>query len=62
MSLWRRATLALALILGLLSVWQLETARSGLVIQPLTATETPVTRAALPDADGPLVIVAHGFA
>lgn len=62
MSLWRRGTVALALIIALLSLWQLETARSGLSIQSLTAAETPVTRAALPDADGPLVIVAHGFA
>lgn len=62
MTLWRRGTVAVALIFALLSVWQLEAARSGLVIQTLTAIETPVTRAALSDADGPLVIVAHGFA
>jgi pimeloyl-ACP methyl ester carboxylesterase len=62
MTLWQRGTVVVALTLALLSVWQLESARSGLVIQSLTAAETPVTRAALPDADGPLVIIAHGFA
>ena len=70
MALWRRGTVIFALLLALLSVWQLEAARSGLLITSLTTSETtgettgetPVTRAALPDADGPLVIVAHGFA
>jgi pimeloyl-ACP methyl ester carboxylesterase len=62
MTLWQRGTAAVALLLALLSVWQLESARSGLTLQTLTAAETPVTRAALPDADGPVVIIAHGFA
>ena len=62
MTLWQRGTAAVALLLALLSVWQLESARSGLSIQSLTAADTPVTRAALPDADGPVVIIAHGFA
>jgi pimeloyl-ACP methyl ester carboxylesterase len=62
MALWRRGTVLVALLLALLSLWQLEQARSGLTLQTLTAAETPVTRAALPDADGPVVIVAHGFA
>ena len=62
MAFWRRALLLLGLAIAALSIWQLESARSGLVIETLTAAETPVTRAALPDADGPLVIVTHGFA
>jgi pimeloyl-ACP methyl ester carboxylesterase len=62
MTLWQRGTVVVALTLALLSVWQLESARSGLTLQTLTAAETPITRAALPDADGPLVIIAHGFA
>ncbi|OZB16297.1 MAG: alpha/beta hydrolase [Rhodobacterales bacterium 34-62-10] len=62
MTLWQRGTVIVALTLALLSVWQLESARGGLTLQTLTAAETPVTRAALPDADGPVVIVAHGFA
>ena len=62
MALWRRGTVLVGLILAMLSVWQLESARSGLLITQQTLAETPVTRAALPDADGPVVIVAHGFA
>ena len=62
MTLWQRGTVVVALTLALLSVWQLESARSGLTLQTLTAGETPITRAALPDADGPVVIIAHGFA
>lgn len=62
MSLWRRAILLLGLGLAALSLWQLEAARGGLRIDGLNVDETPVTRAARPDADGPLVVVAHGFA
>lgn len=62
MALWRRGTVLLGLIVALLSVWQLESARSGLILQTQNIAETPVTRAAFAEADGPLVIVAHGFA
>ncbi|MDX5402953.1 MAG: alpha/beta hydrolase [Rhodobacterales bacterium] len=62
MTLWRRAVLLLGLGLAALALWQLERARDGLSITALTQAETPVTRAALPDADGPLVVIAHGFA
>jgi pimeloyl-ACP methyl ester carboxylesterase len=60
--LWQRAILVLGLCLALISLWQLEQARSGLQITQFLAADSPVTRAALPDADGPMVVVAHGFA
>ncbi|WP_230801606.1 alpha/beta hydrolase [Seohaeicola saemankumensis] len=62
MTIGRRAVLVLALALATLSLWQLEAARGGLDIKTLTAGQTPVTRAAAPGSDGPLVVVAHGFA
>lgn len=58
----RRAVLFVGLGLAALSVWQLERTRSGLDMSQIDAAGTPVTRAALPDADGPAVVVAHGFA
>lgn len=61
-TLWRQAVLLLGLGLASLALWQLERARQGLQIESLIAADSPVTRAALPGADGPLVIVAHGFA
>lgn len=59
----RRAALALAaLILAALSVFMLELPRFGLEITHSAVGQTPVTTYRLPDADGPPVIVAHGFA
>ena len=62
MSLWRQTVLLLGLGLALLAVWQLERARGGLQIDTISVAETPVTRAAVPGADGPLVMMAHGLA
>jgi pimeloyl-ACP methyl ester carboxylesterase len=62
MTVGRRVVLVLALALAALSLWQLEAARSGLEIETLATGQTPITRAAVPGADGPLVVVAHGFA
>lgn len=62
MTRWCQTVLVLALSLAALSLWQLERARGGLQIETLTAAGSPVTRAAIPNADGPLIIVAHGFA
>lgn len=62
MTLWRQAVLLLCMGLALLALWQLERARAGLQIDRISVAGTPVTRAALPGAEGPLVIVAHGFA
>lgn len=57
-----QATLILAALLVALAVFNLERARSGLDITQFDAGTTPVTRYQLPGANGPLVVVAHGFA
>ena len=62
MTLWRQVVLLLGLGLALLALWQLERARAGLQIDTRSVMQAPVTRAALPGAEGPLVVVAHGFA
>ena len=52
----------LALALALVSLWQLERARAGLVIEPVSVGATPATLYR-PEAPGaPVVVVAHGFA
>jgi hypothetical protein len=53
---------ALALALCALAVARLEGYRSGIGRAPVLAGETPGTLYALPDSDGPLVVIAHGFA
>lgn len=52
----------LALLTGAWALWVLETARAGVQIARVDAGQTPVTRYARADADGPPVLVAHGFA
>jgi pimeloyl-ACP methyl ester carboxylesterase len=52
----------LALIVVILSLLVLETARQGVSITQVAVGETPVTRYARVSADGPVVVVAHGFA
>lgn len=57
--------LGLALIAGLMiavSLYILEAARSGVVISQMQVGETPVTSFVAPNADGPAVVIAHGFA
>ncbi len=54
--------LALGLILAIASTAMLEIARSGVVTTNTSVGTTPVTRYARPDADGPPVVIAHGFA
>lgn len=44
------------------AVFVLETARAGIEISTRTVGATPVTTYARPDATGPAVVVAHGFA
>ncbi|SLN49711.1 alpha/beta hydrolase [Roseisalinus antarcticus] len=59
----RRILVALvAAILVAASVTMLERARAGLEITALQAGETPATLYRLPGVEGPLVVVAHGFA
>jgi hypothetical protein len=60
---WRRAAvLVVAGILAALSVWQLERPRAGLEIAEMPVGTTPAIVYRLPGAEGPLVVVAHGFA
>ena len=58
----RALVFVIALGLALLSIWQLERPRVGLDFTTLTIGDTPVTRIAATNADGPVVIIAHGFA
>jgi pimeloyl-ACP methyl ester carboxylesterase len=51
-----------ALVVALLSVFMLERPRAGLEISDFGVGTTPVTRYQSPDSDGPVVVVAHGFA
>ncbi len=60
MSFTTRILIALALIV--LSVLCLERARSTVEITSLNVDRTPVTQYAQQNADGPIVIIAHGFA
>ncbi len=53
---------ALAVILIVLSLGVLEAARNDVVIEPLYVGATPVTKYAQTDAQGPTVLIAHGFA
>ncbi|SMX23811.1 Alpha/beta hydrolase family protein [Boseongicola aestuarii] len=51
-----------AFAVALISLWVLEVARNGVDIQQTWVGQTPVTIYAAPDATGPAVFVAHGFA
>lgn len=52
----------IASVIILVSFVVLETARAGVEISQSFVGETPVTRYAQPGSEGPVVIVAHGFA
>ncbi|MFK8080732.1 MAG: alpha/beta hydrolase [Granulosicoccus sp.] len=59
----RHAVLCVVALLSIgLSVYHLEQARAGIQFSTLDFGETPATRYRLPDAQGPMVIVTHGFA
>ncbi|MEZ5756560.1 MAG: alpha/beta fold hydrolase [Paracoccaceae bacterium] len=60
----RIAVAIVALLAILVSLWQLDSARRGLTIQPLAGADTaPATLYLPPGSDpAPLVVVAHGFA
>lgn len=45
-----------------LGLWGLEAPRAGLEISQDSVGETPVTVMRLPEAEGPVVVIAHGFA
>lgn len=52
----------IALLVILLSVFMLERERAGLQILYYSVGTTPVTLYQLPDQNGPVVVIAHGFA
>jgi len=57
-----RLRVGLALIVVLMSLFVLERARFGVTVTSLTVGQTPVTAYATPQSDGPVVVIAHGFA
>jgi pimeloyl-ACP methyl ester carboxylesterase len=61
-NLKRRAFGLIALILIVISVFALEQAREGIEISPISVGTTPATLYQEPGAEGPIVVVAHGFA
>ncbi|MBF9059172.1 alpha/beta fold hydrolase [Rhodobacterales bacterium HKCCSP123] len=54
------AILALAALVA--GLWGLEAPRAGLVIRHAEVGETPLTVMRQPQAEGPVVVIAHGFA
>jgi dienelactone hydrolase len=56
------AVFVLALAAALLSIWQLERARTGVEITPLAVGTTPAMLYRMGDTPAPLVVIAHGFA
>lgn len=61
-TLWRSIVGALAALVLVVCLIQLERFRSGLEISRVAFGDTPATLYQQPDADGPLVVIAHGFA
>ncbi len=60
---WPRGAVFLAAaVAATLAVWQLERTRAGIEITPVDVGTTPTTAYRLPGAEGPLVVIAHGFA
>lgn len=54
--------LIVALIAVVGSLFVLESARSGVSVSGFSVGDTPVTRYESPGADGPVIVIAHGFA
>lgn len=61
-ALFNRLIPIVALLSVVVSLWQLEGLRRGVDISTMQVELTPVTRYARADADGPVVVIAHGFA
>lgn len=59
---WRLVFGVLCIVFVALAVWRLEAARAGVERILLSVGQTPATLYKTPDANGPLVVVAHGFA
>ena len=51
-----------AIVFTAMAAYHLEYARKGIDTRDFNVGETPATRYALPDSQGPIIIVAHGFA
>ncbi|SLN26354.1 Alpha/beta hydrolase family protein [Roseivivax jejudonensis] len=58
----KAVTAALAAVLALLSIWQLEQARAGIDRDAVRLDGTPATIYRAPGSGGQLVLVSHGFA
>jgi len=58
----RPVTTLLTLLVGVISVALLEYARAGVAYEARWVGDTPITTLSRADADGPHVVVAHGFA
>jgi len=58
----RTVTTVLAIVALAVGLFLLEQPRAGLEIRHIRAGETPVTIMQRPGAEGPLVVIAHGFA
>jgi pimeloyl-ACP methyl ester carboxylesterase len=58
----RIAVTCLAVLALVAGIFLLERPRSGLEVSHLRAGQTPITVMQEPGADGPLVVIAHGFA
>ncbi|WP_299025317.1 alpha/beta fold hydrolase [uncultured Sulfitobacter sp.] len=61
-ALFDRVLPVLAVVLVLASLWQLEGARRGVEITNGSVGQTPVISYTIADANGPVVVIAHGFA
>lgn len=55
-----RAIIAIVFLAS--GLWILESARSGLEVSTFSVGNTPVTEMSKPRADGPVIVIAHGFA
>jgi pimeloyl-ACP methyl ester carboxylesterase len=58
----RIAVTCLAVLALVAGIFLLERPRAGLEVSHLRAGQTPITVMQQPGADGPLVVIAHGFA
>jgi dienelactone hydrolase len=58
----RTIVLVVAAIAAALSIWQLERTRAGIEIAAVDVGTTPATAYRVSGAEGPLVVIAHGFA
>ncbi|MCR9257539.1 MAG: alpha/beta hydrolase [Alphaproteobacteria bacterium] len=58
----QRLVLVASVVAIALALFRLEAPRQGIVTLPFAAADTPATLYRLPDSQGPIVVIAHGFA